>query len=91
METSVQIPRVLQPLCSRKSELRVRGATVRQALDELKREFPDLYRCICDETDTVRKHINLFLNNDILTDRKILGTRLKTGDVLSVFQAVSGG
>ena len=91
METSIQIPRVLQQYCARKSEVRVQGATVRQALDGLKHGFPELYLCICDETDAIRTHINIFLNDDILNDQSKLDTRLESGDVLSVFQAVSGG
>lgn len=91
METRIQIPRVLQTYSARKSELRMRGETVRQVLDEVKRNYPELYLCICDETDTVRKHINLFLNNDVLNDRAKLDQRLAAGDVISVFQAVSGG
>ena len=64
---------------------------MREALAELRRNFPALYQCICDETDTVRQHINLFVNNDILHDRDGLDTQLHSTDVLSVFQAVSGG
>ncbi len=85
------IPRVLQPHSRGQSELRLGGATVREVLDELKREYPALQRCICDETGAVRLHINLFVNNDFLRDRNGLDTRLQPGDVVSVFQAVSGG
>ena len=91
MKVIIQIPRVLQQYSARKSELPVKGATVRSALDELKQSYPQLYQCICDETDSVRSHINLFVNNDIVRDRTNLDHRLQAGDVLSVFQAVSGG
>ncbi len=88
---SVQIPRVLQERCDRNSELSVSGRTVRDVLANLKRHHPALFQCVCDETDAVRQHINLFVNNDMLDKHLELETKLDSGDVLSVFQAVSGG
>ncbi len=89
--TVIQVPRVLRPHCDLQAELLVPGTTVRRVLDELKTDFPDLYRCLCDETDTIRRHINLFVNNEIVRDRASLNQRLKSNDALSIFQAVSGG
>jgi molybdopterin synthase sulfur carrier subunit len=91
MATAFQIPRVLRQYCAGVEELRLQGETVREVLDELNRRHPSLFQCICDETGAVRRHINLFVNNDFLRDRNGLDTRLAPGDVVSVFQAVSGG
>ena len=91
MDITLSLPRILQQYCHGQPELRLRGATVRAVLEALQHEYPTLYRCICNETGTVRPHINLFLNNDLLHRRNGLDTRLEAGHVLSVFQAVSGG
>ena len=91
MEIALRLPRVLQQHGDGKPELRVPGTTVRDVLEELKRRYPSLYQCICDETGAVRQHVSLFVNNDFLPHRNGLDTRLESGDVLSVFQAVSGG
>ena len=45
---------------------------------------------ICDETGALRPHLHLFINNDLLADRGF-ETRIEPNDVVSVFQAVSGG
>ena len=37
------------------------------------------------------EHIHLFINDDLVGDAENLTTRLKSGDIVSVFQAVSGG
>ena len=91
MKTKVQIPRILQQYCGGKAEFLVVGSTVDELLDEVQRKHPSLYVCICDETGRLRQHINLFVNNDLLLDRNKFKTRLEAGDVISVFQAVSGG
>jgi molybdopterin converting factor small subunit len=71
--------------------LQLAGATPRALLHALHRKYPALYRCICDERGALRRHIQLFINNDFIRDRDELDTKLKPGDVVSVFQAVSGG
>lgn len=91
MLTTFQIPRVLQETVQGRRELQLNGLTVRDLLDEVRRKYPVLFSCVCDETGAVRRHINLFVNHDFLRDREGLDTKLKPGDVVSVFQAVSGG
>ena len=60
-------------------------------LDELERRHPSLYRGICDDTGAVRRHVNLFVNNDHMRDRDGLDTALKAGDEVFILPAVSGG
>ena len=91
MNIRFQIPRVLQSECGGKSELSLSGQSVRAVLQQLQRDYPSVYICVCDETGKVRQHINLFINNDLLDKRNGLDTQLKASDVVSVFQAVSGG
>ena len=91
MTVSLRIPRILQQHSGGAQELRLPASTVRDLLEELERRFPALYQCICDETGAVRRHVSLFLNNDLMNDDTGFDKRLKAGDVVSVFQAVSGG
>lgn len=91
MTTAFQIPRVLQEYCDGRAELQLPGTTIRELLRELQQAYPALYQCICTEIGSVRRHLNLFVNNDFLNDRDGLETRLHPGDVVSVYQAVSGG
>ena len=91
MTTTIQIPRLLQEYCDDQAEFDVSGKTIGELLQEVKRQHPRLYVCICDETDQVRRHINLFLNEKLLIVPAAFKTSVKSGDVVSVFQAVSGG
>ena len=52
---------------------------------------PPLYRNVCDETGTVRRHVNVFVNSDNVRDRDGLDTALAPGDVVTILPAVSGG
>jgi len=88
---TVHIPVVLRHECSDAKELQIEADTVRQALAELKREHPALYRNVCDETGAVRRHVNLFVNNDLFHQLEGLDTPLAAGDELTIMPAVSGG
>jgi molybdopterin converting factor small subunit len=91
MNTVFQIPRILQQYCEGRGEFELRGANVRDLLEELNQEHPALYQCICNETGALRQHIHLFINNKLYCGSKDLDTPLESGDIVSVFQAVSGG
>ena len=65
--------------------------TVRAALEDLERNQAALYRNICDETGTVRRHLNVFVNSDNVRDLNGVDTSLTPGDVVTILPAVSGG
>lgn len=92
MTVTIQIPATLRAYChDATAELMLSAATVRSALEQLEQSHPALYQSICDETGTVRRHVHLFVNNNLVHDREGLETPLAAGDVLSIMPAVSGG
>ena len=88
---TVYLPGPLRECVGGASELTLAAPSVRAALAELERTHPALYRSVCDETGTVRRHVNVFVNQSDVRDRKGLDTALAPGDVLSILPAVSGG
>jgi molybdopterin synthase sulfur carrier subunit len=91
MTITILFPSVLRAGCGGASELSLRAASVRAALEELEKKYPSLYRSVCDETGKVRRHVNLFVNTTHIRDREGLDTALVQGDVISILPAVSGG
>jgi len=91
MTITIHVPAPLRACCEGASELSLSAPSVRAALEQLERSHPSLYRSICDETGTVRRHVNLFVNRSHMRDREGLDTTLVPGDVLTILPAVSGG
>jgi len=93
MTIALQFPTALREYCGGVADLSLSAATVRAALDQLEQDQPALYRCICDETGAVRRHLNLFVNSNFVHTRTPGGLEvpLEPGDVLTVWTAVSGG
>ena len=89
----IRLPPTLRSYCGCDSELRVQARNVREAIRILETEQLSLYRSVCDETGTVRKHIHFFINSDRIDvgDSSGLESHLNPGDILTIWTAVSGG
>ena len=88
---TVHIPGPLRRYCADAGTLALSATTVRAVLADLEQQHPELYRCICDETGAVRRHINIFVNTHRMRDRNGLDTPLVVGDEVIILPAVSGG
>lgn len=91
MPIVIRVPTPLRACCGGSSELQLSATTVRNALEQLERSYPALYGSICDETGAVRRHLHLFVNNELCRDRGGLDAVFAAGDTLFIMQAVSGG
>ena len=87
----IHVPGALRDCCEGVSELLLPASSVRAALEQIEQRHPSLYRSICDETGTVRRHVNLFVNTSHVGDREGLDTGLAPGDVVTILPAISGG
>ena len=69
----------------------VSGATVGEVLDAYFAVHPAVRGYVVDESGAVRKHVAVFRNDDLITDRAGLGDPVAADDRIHVFQALSGG
>jgi molybdopterin converting factor small subunit len=88
---TIYVPGPLRAYCAGAAQLSIPARTVRAALQELERRQAALYRNVCDETGTVRRHLNVFVNSDNVRDLDGVDTMLTPGDVVTILPAVSGG
>jgi len=90
-DITIVVPSALRAFCGCAAELRASAADVRSLLAELERRHPAFHASVCDETGTVRRHVNVFVNTSHMRDREGLDTPLASGDVVTFLPAVSGG
>ena len=88
---TIHVPGPLRTYCGGAEQLSISARTVRAALEDLERSQSALYRNVCDETGTVRRHLNVFVNSDNVRDLNGVDTTLAPGDVVTILPAVSGG
>ena len=89
-EVRVAIPRALRSLCGGRAELLVAARDVREMLDRLASQHPQVHVCICDERGEPRPHINVFVNDQCCA-RADYSTPLTKDDLVTIMPAVSGG
>ena len=65
--------------------------TVREAVEIIEQNYSGLKDYIVDETGSLRKHVNIFIGNQLIKDRLKLQDTLEAGDEVYVMQALSGG
>ncbi len=67
------------------------GSTVRDVLDSYFGEHPTVRGYVLDDAGAVRKHVAVFVNDDVITDRVDLADSVRDADRIHIFQALSGG
>jgi len=69
----------------------VGGSTLRESLEEVFAENPQLRTYILDDQQAVRKHVMLFLNGEPVSDRIHLNDPVTENCEIYIMQALSGG
>ena len=75
---------------SLKTEI-IEATTVKELVDKLDGIYENLSQYIVDDAGQLRKHVNIFVNNEMIADRKGLSDGLNESDKVHFMQALSGG
>ncbi|MEZ5856856.1 MAG: MoaD/ThiS family protein [Hyphomicrobiaceae bacterium] len=67
------------------------GATVREVLDAVFRDNPRARGYVLDDQSALRRHMAIFLDGALITDRATLSDPVSPTSTIHVFQALSGG
>jgi hypothetical protein len=71
--------------------LQVDATTVADVVRELEKLAPGFAFYVCDERNRLRKHVNIFVDKQMIGDRQALSDRLNSDSEVFVAQALSGG
>jgi molybdopterin synthase sulfur carrier subunit len=91
MSVLVRIPTPLRAITKGQGELRVEAADVREALERLDQEFAGIKGRLCEDDGSVRRFINVYVNEEDIRFMQGLTTPLKAGDEVSIVPAMAGG
>jgi molybdopterin converting factor small subunit len=69
----------------------VEADTVADLVAVLNRRYPGLADYLIDEQGGLRKHVNIFVGDTLVRDRRALRDTLDADDEVYVMQALSGG
>ena len=87
----IKFTSALKPFFPSLTDVEVEGSTVRELVAQVETHFPGISTYLMDETGSLRKHVNIFVQGDLIKDRSRLSDSVKNSDELLIFQALSGG
>jgi hypothetical protein len=72
-------------------ELVVEGATVAEVIAAIEKIAPGFAFYVCDEVGRLRRHVNVFIEEEMICDRQRLTDRVAKTARVYIMQALSGG
>jgi molybdopterin converting factor small subunit len=91
MAVEVRLPTLLRAHTEGVGTLESNGATVGEVFLEIVAAHPGLQGQLIDETGSLHKFVNVYVNDDDVRYLDRLDTKLAAGDVISILPAVAGG
>lgn len=72
-------------------ETRIKAKNLPELLDKLEKTYPGIKDYIVEEDGSLRQHINIFVEGQLIVDRTFLSDQIQEEDEILIFQALSGG
>jgi sulfur-carrier protein adenylyltransferase/sulfurtransferase len=88
---TIIIPTPLRKFTNNTARLQVNAGTIRDTVNQLTQNFPDLKKHLLDETGNIRSYVNIFIGNDDIRDLQQDKTGVKEDSVISIVPAIAGG
>lgn len=91
MSVSVYLSATLRGFANRNAEVQITGENVKEILNHLKEQYPEMEKALFDENGQIRPFVNVYLNEENVTDEKKWDRAVKEGDALLFLPAIAGG
>lgn len=65
--------------------------TLKEVLKEIDSNYPGIRNYILDEQGSLRRHVNIFIDGKLISDRKALSDSFTAKSEIFIIQALSGG
>jgi molybdopterin synthase sulfur carrier subunit len=88
---TIRIPTPLRKLTGDQEVVTASGVTVGAVLDELNQAYPGLGERILDEQGTIRRFVNIFVNDEDVRFLQEKETPVTDRDEISIVPAIAGG
>jgi molybdopterin synthase sulfur carrier subunit len=87
----VRIPTPLRKLTNNEELVEVNAGTVAGAITELQNRYPGIRERLVDDTGSIRRFVNVYVNEEDIRFLQNQETPLKSGDEISIIPAIAGG
>lgn len=91
MSIQVLIPAPLRKITKNKEEVSAAGGSVKEVFQYLEGQYPGLRERLYGEDGSIRRFINIYVNEEEIRFLNGEDTKVKEGDRISIIPAIAGG
>jgi molybdopterin synthase sulfur carrier subunit len=91
MAKKVRIPTPLRKLTNNEELVEVSATTIGEVITELQTRYPGIKDRLLDENGSIRRFVNVYVNEEDIRFLQNQQTALKDGDEISIIPAIAGG
>ncbi len=91
MSVQVRIPTQLRSVVGGASEVEAAGDTVAGVLGDLGRRYPDVLPRLLDDSGSLRRFVNLYVDDEDVRFLGGLDTPVQPGSSVTIIPAIAGG
>ena len=91
MSLKVVIPTPLRKFTCGAETVEVEAASIKEMLDSLDSRFPGFRASVCDESGSLRRFINIYVDGEDVRLLENLATPVADGTEVAIVPAISGG
>jgi len=91
MAKNVRIPTPLRKLTNNEELVEVSAATIGGLIAELQTRYPGIKDRLLDENGSIRRFVNVYVNEEDIRFLQNQQTAIKDGDEISIIPAIAGG
>ena len=85
------LPSSLTRFTKGKKEIHTEASTIREALNEIFLDYPELKNSIIDDKGNIRRFVNIYISEKDIRFIENQDSKLKKGDEITIITAVAGG
>ncbi len=91
MSLKVRIPTPLRKFTGDKADIEADGTTVGEVIEDLEDRHPGIKDSLVDESGSVRRFVNVYVNEEDIRFLDGTDTQLSDGDSVTIVPAIAGG
>ena len=91
MSKKILIPTPLRPFVNQQEVIETKANTISEAMQDLATNFPKIQQHLYDNEGSLRKFINIYINDSDIRDLDGVQSTLSDNDEISLVPAIAGG
>ena len=89
--SKIRIPTPLRRLTNEKDEVESNASSISELVVDLEEQFPGIKDRLCEDDGTIRKFINIYVNDEDIRFLDGVNTKINNEDIFSIIPAIAGG